>query len=81
MLSGHYGPPGSNSLPGDEERSEFASQQNDLYYGFERTHLREDLLAVVSDLRDRVEKGERSNQADSVEFEMQPNVVESNLNS
>ena len=48
---------------------------NDFYCRFERTNLRGDLLAVVSDLRDKMEKAKESSQV----FEIQAGAVESKL--
>ena len=73
-LTGQYKPQESSCRLSDDKKSEFA-ELNDFYCRFERTNLRGDLLAVVSDLRDKMEKAKESSQV----FEIQASAVESKL--
>ena len=57
-VMGQYKHSWSTGLQDDEETSEFVSELNDFYGRVECSHLNENLLAVVSDLRDRVDNGE-----------------------
>jgi len=52
---------------------------NDFYCRFERTHLQEDLTAVVSNLGDKVKSEEGNNRTDLAIFEIQAETVESSF--